>query len=185
MMYEIVLFSHILGTVLMFTAVGITLTAMAAMLKAEKTETLRIWSAMAVKMDGLLPLSTLLILLPGLYLVITTWGWQMAWINISLALLVGMSVAGPVINLKRLKRILETAEKSDELSPGPELTMQVRDRTLWSSVLTMTMMTVAILFLMTVKVGLVGSLTAIVLALLVGLTAAQLLLHQKAAVEVS
>lgn len=184
-MYEIMLFFHIFGTVLMFAAIAITLTAMIAMLKAEKTEALRIWSAMAVKMDGLLPLSTLLILLPGLYLVITAWGWGLAWINVSLALLVGMSAAGPVINLKRLKRISETAEKSEELNPGPELTMQVRDQALWNSVLMMTMMTVAILFLMTVKVGLAGSLAAVAVAVIAGLTVSQLLLHQKAAVEVS
>ena len=76
MLYSIMLFLHIIGTVVMFIAVGLTITAMIAMLHSKKTETLRIWAALAVKMDGLLPFSVILIFLPALYLVITTWGWQ-------------------------------------------------------------------------------------------------------------
>ena len=38
MIYNVMLFFHILGTVVMFVAVGITLTAMIGMLHAKKTE---------------------------------------------------------------------------------------------------------------------------------------------------
>lgn len=52
MIYNVMLFFHILGTVVMFVAVGITLTAMFGMLHAKKPEALCDWSSLAVKMDG-------------------------------------------------------------------------------------------------------------------------------------
>jgi len=63
---------------MMFIAVGLTITAMIAMLYAKKTDTLRIWASLAVKVDGLLPFSVIIIFLPALYLVITAWSWHVA-----------------------------------------------------------------------------------------------------------
>jgi hypothetical protein len=41
MLYNIILFIHVLGTVIMFAAVGITISAMMAMLYSKKVEDLR------------------------------------------------------------------------------------------------------------------------------------------------
>ena len=176
MIYNVMLFFHILGTVVMFVAVGITLTAMIAMLHAKKTEALRDWSSLAVKMDGLLPFSVILILLPALYLVFTTWGWGLAWINISLAALVVMSFMGPAINLRRLKIVLNAANAETESVPSSSLLEKVRDRTLWNSVIIMTMLAIAILFLMTVKLALVGSLIVFGIAIILGFIVTNLVL---------
>ncbi|SES37243.1 hypothetical protein [Psychrobacillus sp. OK032] len=176
MIYNVMLFFHILGTVVMFVAVGITLTAMIAMLHAKKTEALRDWSSLAVKMDGLLPFSVILILLPALYLVFTTWGWGVAWINISLAALVVMSFMGPAINLRRLKIILTAANAETKSVPSSSLLETVRDRTLWNSVIIMTMLAIAILFLMTVKLALVGSLIVFGIAIILGLIVTNMVL---------
>ena len=168
MLYNVMLFLHILGTLMMFVAVGITLTAMIAMLHAKKTETLRDWSSLAVKMDGLLPASVILVILPALYLVFSTWGWQVAWINLSLATLVVMSFMGPAINLRRLKGILTTANAETELIPSSNLLKKVQDRTLWNSVIIMTMLGISIVFLMTVKLALVGSLISLGISIVLG-----------------
>ena len=58
MLYSIMLFLHIIGTVIMFIAVGLTITGM---LYSKKTETLRVWASLAVKADGLLPFSVIII----------------------------------------------------------------------------------------------------------------------------
>lgn len=176
MIYNVMLFFHILGTMAMFVAVGITLTAMIAMLHAKKTEALRDWSTLAVKMDGLLPFSVILILLPGLYLVFTTWGWGVAWINISLAALIVMTFMGPAVNLRRLKIILTLANAETESVPSSSLLEKVKDRTLWNSVIIMTMLAIAILFLMTVKLALVGSLIAFGIAIILGFIVANIVL---------
>lgn len=176
MLYNVMLFFHILGTVIMFVAVGITLTSMIAMLHAKKTETLRDWASLAVKIDGLLPLSVILILLPGLYLVFSTWGWQVAWINISLAALVVMAFMGSAINLRRLKIILTTANAETEIIPSSSLLKKVQDRTLWNSVIIMTMLGIAILFLMTVKLALVGSLIVFAISIILGFIVSNIVL---------
>ena len=178
MFYNIVLFIHILGAVIMFVAVGFTLLAMISMLYSTKTEGLRNWAALAVKLDGLLPFSVILILVPGLYLVFTSWGWGNSWVDISLALLLIMTFMGPIINLRRLKSILNGAIDETELIPSAGLLEKVRDRILWNSVLIMTMLTISILFLMTVKLTMSGSIFTIVVAIILGLLAANILISR-------
>ncbi|MGI2328978.1 DUF2269 family protein [Planococcus sp. YIM B11945] len=169
MLYNVVLFLHILGAVTMFMAMAILTVAMLSMLQAKETIAIRQWSSLAVKTDALFPLSTLIILLPGLYLVFAAWGWGTAWINVSLAVLLVLSFLGPVINLRRLKGILEAAEFETETVPSAELMRKVRDRGLWTSVSTMAMLVVGILFLMAVKLPLIGSLVTMVIAAAAGI----------------
>lgn len=178
LLYNIVLFIHILGAVIMFVAVAFTLLAMISMLYSTKTEGLRNWAALAVKLDGLLPFSVILILVPGLYLVFTSWGWGNSWVDISLALLLIMTFMGPIINLRRLKSILNGAIDETELIPSAGLLEKVRDRILWNSVLIMTMLTISILFLMTVKLTMSGSIVTIVVAIILGLLIANILISR-------
>lgn len=175
-MYNIVLFIHILGAIIMFVAVGITLLAMISMLYSTTTEDLRKWSALAVKLDGLLPFSVILILLPGLYLVFTSWGWGNAWIDLSLATLIIMTFMGPIINLRRLKSIQKAVNEETNVVPSSVTLDKVRDRTLWRSISIMTMLALAILFLMTVKLPLRESIITLVVAIIIGLDAAKILL---------
>ncbi|MDQ6598437.1 hypothetical protein E2K98_14960 [Bacillus salipaludis] len=178
MLYNFVLFLHILGAVIMFAAVGITLTAMIAMLHSTKTDYIRIWSALAVKLDGLLPFSVILILLLGLYLVISTWGWGKPWVDFSLAALIIMTFMGPIINLRRLKAVLSAAITETNEVPSSGLIEKVRDRVLWNSVLIMTMLTLAILFLMAMKIALLGSIITLVVAIILGFIVSKIVLSR-------
>jgi hypothetical protein len=168
MLYNVVLFLHILGAVIMFMAIAILATAMLSMLYAKETAKIRLWSNLAVKIDGLFPLSTLIILIPAFYLVFSTWGWSVAWINVSLAALLGISLLGPIINLRRLKGILNAAESETEAVPSAELLSKVRDRVLWTSVSIMSMIVVGVLFLMAVKLPLLGSVITMAIAIAAG-----------------
>ena len=178
MLYNIVLFVHILGAIIMFLAVGITLLAMISMLHSTNTENVRNWSALAVKLDGLLPFSVILILVPGLYLVLSTWGWGNAWVDLSLTTLIIMTFMGPIINLRRLKAIANTVKAETNAVPSAELLEKVRDRVLWNSVSIMTMLALAIVFLMTVKVAMIGSIVTVVVAIVFGFILAKLLLSR-------
>ncbi|MGO1059527.1 DUF2269 family protein [Planococcus sp. FY231025] len=176
MLYNVVLFLHILGAVIMFMAIAILALAMLSLLQSKDTENVKRWSGLAVKTDGLFPMSTLLILAPALYLVFSTWGWGTAWINVSLATLLGTSFLGPVINLRRLKGILAAAEAETEAVPSVGLMNKVRDRVLWNSVSVMSMLVVGILFLMAVKLALVGSLITMVIAVAAGFALSNVIL---------
>ena len=154
------------------------------MLNSKTTDTLRIWAALAVKLDGLLPFSVILILVPGLYLVFSSWGWGNPWIDLSLTLLIVMTFMGPIINLHRLKAILNAAIAEENAAPSAGLLEKVQDRVLWNSVLIMTMLTLAIVFLMTVKLAWVGSILTIAVAIVLGFILANILIGRALSTEV-
>ncbi|ETP69790.1 hypothetical protein G159_05530 [Planococcus glaciei CHR43] len=176
MLYNVVLFLHILGAVIMFMAISILALSMLSLLHAKETKDVKRWSGLAVKTDALFPLSTLIIIVPALYLVFSTWGWGIAWINVSLAALLGTSFLGPIINLRRLKGILAAAEAETDSVPSSDLVRKVRDPVLWNSVSIMSMLVFGILFLMAVKLPLVGSLITMAIALVAGLVLARFML---------
>ena len=176
MLYSIMLFPHIIGVVGMLIAVGLTITGMLGMLYSKKTETLRVWASLAVKADGLLPLSVIIIFFPALYLVITAWGWHVAWINLSIAALIVMLFMGPSINLRRLKAILKAVDAETASTPSANLVNTVQDRLLWISVITMTTIAIAIVFLMTVKLAFIGSLVTFGIAVVLGYITSTLIL---------
>lgn len=176
MLYNVVLFFHVVGAVIIFMAIAILALSMLSMISSKDTESIKRWSGIAVKIDALFPLSTLLILVPAIYLVFADWGWTTAWINVSLVVLVGNSILGPMINLRRLKKVLTAAEAETDNVASGELMNKVRDRILWSSVSSMSMLTVGIVFLMTVKPALLGSLMTMAIAIAVGVGLAHLIL---------
>jgi len=168
MLYNLMLFFHIFGTLLMFMGVAIALTALLSILYAKDTQSIRTWAKVAVKSDGLIPISVIFILFPGLYLVFTTWGWGTGWIDLCLATLIAMTIMGPVINLPRLKAILEAANNETSNSPSTTLLQTIHNRTLWNSFMIMTMLGFGIVFLMTMKLAMIGSLVTLLITVIIG-----------------
>jgi hypothetical protein len=84
----------------------------------------------------------------------------------------------PIIKLKRLKAILETANAEKNEVPSSKLLEKVRDRVLWNSVSVMTMLTLAILFLMTLKLAMLWSIITLVLATFLGFILSKILLSK-------
>lgn len=175
-MYQVLLFIHIFGVTVMFAGIGITVSMMMGMLSANKVESVRFCSAFAVKADGLLPFSVFLILLPGLYLAYAQWGFKSAWIDVSMVTLIGMTLMGPIINLKRLKAVFSESEKQEGLTV--HLVEKVKNKVLWRSVFVMTMLAVGMIFLMALKLDWTGSLVAIVVSAVLGVILADLSLSK-------
>lgn len=176
MLNNLMLFFHIFGTLLMFMGVAIALTALLSILYAKDTQSIRTWAKVAVKSDGLIPISVIFILFPGLYLVFSTWGWGTGWIDLCLATLIAMTIMGPVINLPRLKAILEAANNETNSSPSTALLQTIHNRTLWNSFMIMTMLGFGIVFLMTMKLAMVGSLVTLLISVVLGYVLATIIL---------
>jgi hypothetical protein len=98
------------------------------------------------------PLSALGVLVPGVYMTATSWGW-VAWIVIALASWVVIAVLGAVNGIRIL-----ALERSQSLLPG------IRSPLFLISWLTRTGIALGVVFLMTVKPGLVTALLAILIA---------------------
>jgi hypothetical protein len=168
-MYQIALFIHILGVLCLMGGHTLIHTSLEVMRRAHTVERVRDWTAIATGLDRFMPPFTLAVVLPGIYMAWTTWGWATAWIDISLALFLLMMLLGPVL-LGRRFTALNNMVKATVSGPIQQpLAAQMRDRALWTIENTFTSLLLAILFLMTVKPNLLGTVIVVSIGLVAGL----------------
>ncbi len=115
-----------------------------------------------------MPPFTLAVLLPGIYMAFTAWGWTTAWIDVSLALFVVMMILGPVLLGRRFAALHKAVQATPSGTIPPALAVQIRDRVLWTIENTFTCLLLAILFAMTIKPNLVGMVIVVGIALVAG-----------------
>jgi hypothetical protein len=118
-----------------------------------------------------------LILGAGLAMTLGAWGWSHAWIDLSLALLILLSIAGAAFNGTHAKRIAQQAAAFGEGPIPPDLRRQLNHPLHWTSVISMATMGLGIVFLMVEKPDWLGSVITLVIALLVGVILAQVLVR--------
>jgi hypothetical protein len=148
--YQVVLFVHILGVLGLFMALAVELASMLGARRAHTIEAVRVWSSARGPLAIMFPVTSLLILCAGLAMTLDVWGWGHAWIDLSLALLILLSVMGARVNGTHAKRIAERAAALGALG---------------------------IVFLMVEKPGWLGSVVTLVIGLLVGVILAQVLVR--------
>ena len=167
-LYHLALYAHILGVLGLFGAIGLEWTSMVRMRRARTVEQLREWASLHPTLEKVFPVTAILILAAGLYMVGDVWGWGNAWINLSLAALVLLAALVPSINGRRLRAIHSGAQATP---PGPvpsALTRQIEDPTLWTSVKIMITVALGVVYLMAAKPEALGSWVTLVVAALLG-----------------
>jgi hypothetical protein len=168
-MYDVALFLHLLGVVLLVAAVTTTLVATLRAQTAGSVGQLRTLTAVTKKIDVVIGPATLLILASGLYMV---WRhgddggirWTSGWVDVAIAIFLLMSVLGPTVEAGHAKRLLRAVE---DLPDGPVPTqVDALRRSPLPTYVTLfgASQIVAFLYLMTNKPGLVGSLVACAIA---------------------
>ena len=100
-----------------------------------------------------------LILLSGILLTQFVWGWQSAWISVSMSSIVAMAIIGATVTRRAMARLCGTSDSGGAYEA------------LVSSFFTRVGILIGIVFLMTVKPPLIESLIAIGVASLGGLSA--------------
>src|SRR5262245_50503995 len=103
--YSVALLVHILGVLGVFIATGIEQVVLLRLRAARATQFVREWTRVMAGMDKLFPPSVLLLLGAGLFMTFTVWGWDQAWIDVSLGTLGLVGVLGLAVNGSRLKAI--------------------------------------------------------------------------------
>ncbi len=167
--YAIVLFLHIVGALGLFVSLGLEWTSLAYTPHASTADQAREWLSVRGWVMRLGPASLALILLSGLYMTATTWGWA-GWIVVALAALVLIAVVGAVLTGLRMTPI-ERAAAGERGALSPALRQRLSDPLLWTSVEIRTAIALGIVFIMVVKPDWVGSSIAIGVAVLLGLVA--------------
>lgn len=165
---SIVHFLHIVGALGYFVAFGLEWASLAYLRRALTAEEARQWLGLRTWVQRLGPASLAVILPSGFYMMAITAGW-VGWIIVALAALVVIAILG--VSLTRLRTLaMEKAISAEKglLSAGRQ--QRLGDPLLWTSLLLRTAIALGIVFLMSVKPDLVGSLATIGIAIALGLT---------------
>src|SRR5215471_5358078 len=172
-LYALALFVHIVGVLGLFIGISLQWISVQRLSQVQTVAQVREGTSLMALQEQLWPTAGLLILLAGIYMTVTAWGWSTPWIDLSLAaLIVQGAVAGAWIN-RRLKAIL-TGIAATEAPAGtfpPGLERQITDPILRTAVQINAFTGLGVVFLMTTKPGLGGSLITLAVALLLGIGA--------------
>ena len=168
-MYQIALFIHVLGVLCLMGGHTLIHASLEVMRRARQVERVRDWLALAAGLDRFMPFFTLAVLVPGIYMAWTAWGWTTPWIDVSLLLFLVMAILGPILLGRRFAALNTLVKATPPGTIEAPLAAQMRDRTLWTIENTFTSLLLAILFLMTVKPNLLGTVIVVSIGLIVGL----------------
>ncbi|GHO99576.1 hypothetical protein KSF_096240 [Reticulibacter mediterranei] len=174
-LYPYALLVHIVGIVGLCVAVSLEAATAFRLRAAKTTVQVREWMFISTILEKLLPISAVLVLLSGLYMILAVWGWGHAWIDLSLCMLVALGIGGAVINSPRMKAIHQALAAAPD---GPiiddPLKQLIADPVLWMYAQIPGFMALAAIVLMVLKLDWPGSIAVLIVALVLGLVSAQL-----------
>lgn len=167
--YNIALFLHILGAIGIVGGSALEHVLHARQLRTRTNEQLGEALWLSELLGRLMPLFGLVILVAGLYMTFTTWGFGFAWIDLSLLLLVGIGAAAPLVLDPKIKAVrkLVTAGESIERSHAV-----LRSPAYVATLNSFTAEAIAIVALMTLKLDWVPALIVVVVAAAIGIAVA-------------
>jgi len=148
-------------------ALGLEWASLPSLRRAASAEQAREALKLSAPLGRLYAFSWLAILIPGLYMAGTAWR-GVGWTIIALAAVVVLAVLGGVFTGRRMAPIGKSLATMSGPLP-PTLRQQLDDPFLWASLRVRTAIALGIVFLMSVKPDLVGSLIAMTVAVVIGL----------------
>jgi hypothetical protein len=155
-LYSIALFLHIVGALLLFVTLTVEGIALLQLGRAATMEAAR-GAAGLLRVNRIVgPISAFGVLIPGLYMSATSWGWA-AWIVVALISWVVIAVLGAVNGIRVL-----ALERSQKLLTG------IRNPMFRISWLTRVGIALGVIFLMAVKPGTVAAALAILISAAAG-----------------
>ena len=172
--YTIALFAHILGALGLFFLIGTEQLLLAGLRRARTTAQVRTLLDLGRMIDKGHPPVVLALLGGGLYLTVTAWGWRVAWIDLSLALTVAIAILAGVTGARNTAALARALAAAPDGAVSGALAARIADPSYTLLSRALTGLAVGIVFLMTIKPGLEGSLAALGIALALGLAAGML-----------
>ena len=170
MLYSIALFVHIVGAIGYFFVFGVEYVCVVGLRRARTVQALSLWASASKTVARLVPVNALCILGAGIYMVVTTWGWQTGWAFVGLGAFFVEGFAAGSVQAPRVAA-LATAVSDLPLDAAlpAEVVERAKDHVLWQVTHATIAVAFGIVFLMVIKPGVLGALAALVVALLIGL----------------
>jgi hypothetical protein len=168
--YSISMFLHVVGALGLFAVLGLEWAGLYYLQRARGTAQAREWVRLVAPPGIVGGAAALLTLVTGIYLSATRWGAR-GWIVVGLAGMVIIAVLGGAVSGRRVGAIARAVPAEDGPIP-PGLGRQLRDPVLALSLRLRTGIFLGIVFLMSIRPSLAGSIVAIGVAAAAGLAAA-------------
>jgi hypothetical protein len=170
-LYQTALFLHILGALGFFIAVGVFYASVLGVRRAQTAGTITLWTGAAAAVSRLLfPISFLVIVIAGIYMWVTVWGERAPWAGVALLAFLLLAVAATFIQGRRMATLGQSAAGVSDSAPVTgALWTQAHDPLTWVAVNASAAFAIGIVYLMTLKPDALGSVIALLIALVVGL----------------
>ncbi len=173
--YDIALFFHISGAIAYFLAASIWLLGLSLQRRAQRVEQVRAIGSMVDVAGPVSGVGLLILIVSGLYMAATAWGFGTGWIDVAIISLVLIAPLGAALTVPRRLKIDRLARATPD-GPVPEnLARLIHDPILQTSVQTLLVLLLGIVFLMTTKPSLIGSIIVMLIALALGIVSSLLI----------
>jgi uncharacterized membrane protein len=169
-LYSLALFIHVTADIGIFVALGVQLFCLSALRRSNSAEQARGFVQLIHASNPVSIVSALLTIAAGLYMALTVWDWRTGWILTALGsiiLLLPPLIAGVIE--PRLRTIAALVKAA---SPGPlpdSLRVRLHDPVLGTALHTAAAVVLGIVFLMTTKPMLIGSIISMAVFVILGL----------------
>ena len=181
--YHVVLYLHLLALFIGIGAGSVLLTCLFQLRAAPTVEHAVPWGIVSGKVARLFPVAILGLFATGAYMTSKFWTWNTGWIDVAIAGLVVLGLQGGGIAEHTAKK-LQAAMRANGPGPlGPEARRLTLHPGLWVVELSNLGIVLAIVWNMTEKPGLGGSIAAVLVGYAVGAALALLFTHGRAEAE--
>jgi len=167
--YAIAVFLHIVGALGLFAALGLEWASLYNLRRVTTAAQAREWAKLLSALRFVGSPSFLIILVTGIYMMATRWGGQ-GWIGVGLGGLVLIAALGGALTGRRSAAIARSAA-GEAAAISVSLRQQLHDPVLLLSVWLRTALGLGVVFVMSLKPDAAGALTAMGVALVLGLAA--------------
>jgi hypothetical protein len=174
--YTIALFLHVIGVIGYCLGIGMWLFVLAGLRRAQRVEQVRALIHLNDLSGPFSGISALLLLAAGLYMALTAWSLLTGWILVALiSLLLMVPTSAALIVPRRRALVGQMAREAPEGALSEALKQRINDPVILTVVQTVAALLLGLIFLMTTKPDVVGSLIVMAVALLLGLASSVLI----------
>src|SRR5215472_11878890 len=180
--YTIVLFVHVIGAIGYFLGIGTSLLILVGLRRAHHVEQVRALIHLNNLSGPFGVGSAVVLLIAGLYLALSAWSLLTGWILVALiSLLLIVPTSAALIAPRRSAIVKQLERSAPDGALSLSLSQRLHDPVLLATLLTVAALLLGIVFLMTTKPALAGSLIVMAVALLLGLLSSLLVSQMRRA----
>jgi uncharacterized membrane protein len=179
------LFLHIIGLFLVAGSMTAYLVILAMMRRADSVQDVRVWANLAAIVDKVVPLSLVVLLLTGVWLVEDAgFDWGAGWINVSFIALIVVLAAWLAFNTRKVVAIDTAAADAADGAVPQVLAAQITDPVLFGTTHAAITTVLAVIWNMTTHPGDAQAGVVVLAAVLIGAaSAAPMVQRQQAILE--